>query len=96
MSDKLNLRMGISEADFPNLFKFLSSESNQMRRTRKFCVLAENALLGLVQNGNIEIPLPKPPVANEAVKVEPTTSTEPPPTVRRQRGSFAESFQFES
>jgi hypothetical protein len=96
MSDKLNLRMGISEADFPNLFKFLSNESNQMRRTRKFCVLAENALLGLVRNGNIEIPLPKTPVANETAKVETTASTESPLKVNRQRGSFAESFQFES
>lgn len=96
MSDKLNLRMGINEEDFPNLFKFLSGETNQMRRTRKFCVLAENALLGLVQNGRIEIPKLKTPVVTEAAQVEPSTSTEPPLKVNRPRGSFAESFQFES
>lgn len=101
MSKELNLQMEIGEVDFPNLFNFLSSESNQILRTRQFCVLAENALLGLVQNANgetssVETPRAESPIAIETPKVETNTLIEQTPIPVRPRGSFAESFQFES
>lgn len=70
MSNELNLQMEIDEVDFPNLFNFLSRESNQILRTREFCVLAENALLGLVQNANGETHIVETPRAESPIAIE--------------------------
>ncbi|MET3119823.1 hypothetical protein AAKU64_004070 [Undibacterium sp. GrIS 1.8] len=44
--EEITLRVKINGNDFPALVEFLQSEPNQMRRTRKLCQLATQALHG--------------------------------------------------
>ncbi|MBC3881583.1 hypothetical protein H8K35_08210 [Undibacterium sp. LX40W] len=96
MVKELNLRLKIVEEDYPLLYQFLVSETNQMRRTRKLYTLAENALRTLPQGEGIAVKINTRniPIIPQHDPTQPETSTVTE-SDRPKRGSFADSFQFD-